>query len=97
MNATPASAQATQATQEAGPDVLLRVVNRVAIVTLNRPAALNALSHAMVRELAVLLERVRHDDHILALVLEGAGPKGFCAGGDVGAAAARARGGPRRR
>ncbi|CAD6541777.1 Fatty acid oxidation complex subunit alpha [Paraburkholderia hiiakae] len=80
MNATPACAQA--ATQ-AEKDVLFRVVNRVAIVTLNRPAALNALSHAMVRELAVLLERVRTDDGIVALVLEGAGPKGFCAGGDV--------------
>ncbi|HKR42275.1 MAG TPA: enoyl-CoA hydratase/isomerase family protein [Paraburkholderia sp.] len=80
MNATPASAQAAT---EAEKDVLIRVVNRVAIVTLNRPAALNALSHAMVRELAVLLERVRTDDGVVALVLEGAGPKGFCAGGDV--------------
>src|ERR1700741_1545032 len=80
MNATPASAQAAT---EAEKDVLFRVVNRVATVTLNRPAALNALSHAMVRELAVLLERVRTDDGIVALVLEGAGPKGFCAGGDV--------------
>ncbi|HTR08366.1 MAG TPA: enoyl-CoA hydratase/isomerase family protein [Paraburkholderia sp.] len=80
MNATPASVQAAT---EAEKDVLFRVVNRVAIVTLNRPAALNALSHAMVRELAVLIERVREDESIVALVLEGAGPKGFCAGGDV--------------
>jgi enoyl-CoA hydratase/carnithine racemase len=80
MNATPA---AIQAAAEAEQDVLFRVVNRVAIVTLNRPAALNALSHAMVRELAALLERVRADDDIVALVLEGAGAKGFCAGGDV--------------
>ena len=80
MNAIPACAQAAT---EAEKDVLFRVVNRVAIVTLNRPAALNALSHAMVRELAVLLERVRTDDGIVALVLEGAGPKGLCAGGDV--------------
>jgi enoyl-CoA hydratase/carnithine racemase len=62
---------------------LFRVVNRVAIVTLNRPAALNALSYSMVREMAALLERVRSDDRIVALVLHGAGPKGFCAGGDV--------------
>ncbi|WP_233884420.1 enoyl-CoA hydratase/isomerase family protein [Paraburkholderia flagellata] len=80
MNATPACAAAAT---EVDKDVLFRVVNRVAVVTLNRPAALNALSHAMVRELAVLLERVRTDDSIVALVLEGAGPKGFCAGGDV--------------
>jgi enoyl-CoA hydratase/carnithine racemase len=64
-------------------DMLFRIVNRVAIVTLNRPAALNALSHSMVRELALLLERVRNDERIVALLLNGAGPKGFCAGGDV--------------
>src|SRR5258708_17387508 len=64
-------------------EILFRVVNRVAIITLNRPAALNALSHAMVRELAVLVEHCRTDDGIVALVLKGAGARGFCAGGDV--------------
>lgn len=78
MSATPASLQTTQEAE-----VLYRVVNRVAIVTLNRPAALNALSHAMVRELASVIERVRADDEIAAMVLNGAGTKGFCAGGDV--------------
>ncbi|MEX3763479.1 enoyl-CoA hydratase/isomerase family protein [Paraburkholderia phenoliruptrix] len=72
-----------EAPVEAEREILFRVVNRVAIVTLNRPAALNALSHAMIRELAVLLEHCRHDDGIVALVLKGAGNKGFCAGGDV--------------
>jgi enoyl-CoA hydratase/carnithine racemase len=68
---------------EAAREILFRVVNRVAIITLNRPAALNALSHAMIRELAVLVEHCRNDDGIVALVLKGAGTKGFCAGGDV--------------
>ncbi|WP_345816220.1 enoyl-CoA hydratase/isomerase family protein [Paraburkholderia sp. PREW-6R] len=68
---------------EAEREILFRVVNRVGIITLNRPAALNALSHAMVRELAVLVEHCRTDDAIVALVLKGAGSKGFCAGGDV--------------
>ncbi len=66
-----------------GPDVTMRVINRVAVITLDRPAALNALSHAMVRELAVLVERCRADPQIFAIVLRGAGEKGFCAGGDV--------------
>lgn len=39
----------------AEPEVLMRVVNRLAIITLNRPSALNALSHGMVRQLATLL------------------------------------------
>ncbi|AIP08328.1 enoyl-CoA hydratase [Burkholderia pseudomallei MSHR338] len=67
----------------AARDVLMRVVNRVALITLNRPAALNALSHDMVRELAAWLERCRDDRSIVAVVLRGAGDKGFCAGGDV--------------
>ena len=65
------------------PTVLFRVVNGVAIITLNRPSALNALSHDMVRELTVLIERCRTDGEIDAVVLRGAGDKGFCAGGDV--------------
>jgi enoyl-CoA hydratase/carnithine racemase len=72
-----------ESSTEAAREILFRVVNRVAIITLNRPAALNALSHAMVRELAVLIEHCRHDSGIVALVFRGAGAKGFCAGGDV--------------
>jgi enoyl-CoA hydratase/carnithine racemase len=68
---------------EPGEEVTLRVINRVAIVTLNRPAALNALSHAMVSALASIVERCRTDKDIAAIVLRGAGTKGFCAGGDV--------------
>ncbi|EEA04288.1 Enoyl-CoA hydratase/isomerase [Burkholderia sp. H160] len=64
-------------------NVLFRVVNRVAIVTLNRPAALNALSHEMVHDLTAIVERCRNDGDIVALVLRGAGAKAFCAGGDV--------------
>jgi enoyl-CoA hydratase/carnithine racemase len=93
MNATPAS---TEVSQEAVQDeVLFRVVSHVAIVTLNRPAALNALTHAMVGTIAGLLERVQADDDIVALVLNGAGPKGFCAGGDVRAIYQQARRGER--
>jgi len=90
MNATPASMP-----MSGEVEVLYRVVNRVAIVTLNRPAALNALSHAMVRTLAEVLENVRADDNIVAIVLDGAGPKGFCAGGDVRAVHAQAQRGER--
>jgi enoyl-CoA hydratase/carnithine racemase len=84
-NAVPNAALDTNrhANTQAEPEILFRVVNRVAIITLNRPAALNALSHAMVRELAVLVEHCRNDSGIVALVLKGAGDKGFCAGGDV--------------
>ncbi|WP_414441338.1 enoyl-CoA hydratase/isomerase family protein [Burkholderia sp. 22PA0106] len=85
----------TAAATAAPPEVTMRVINRVAVVTLDRPAALNALSHAMVRELAVLIERCRRDDAIVAVVLRGAGGKGFCAGGDVRALYREAQAGSR--
>jgi enoyl-CoA hydratase/carnithine racemase len=73
----------SSATQPAEGRVLSHVVNGVAILTLDRPQALNALSHAMVRSLAEQIERCRNDDAIVAMVLRGSGEKGFCAGGDV--------------
>ncbi|WP_233838502.1 enoyl-CoA hydratase/isomerase family protein [Paraburkholderia sp. ZP32-5] len=73
------------------PGVLLRVVNRVAIVTLNRPQALNALSHDMVNTLSGVLRRCRIDDDIVAVVLKASGDKAFCAGGDVRELYRRAR------
>ncbi|WP_321818677.1 MULTISPECIES: enoyl-CoA hydratase/isomerase family protein [unclassified Paraburkholderia] len=99
MNATPdfepSSTSISSEVGGTGSEVLFRVVNRVAVITLNRPAALNALSHSMVRDIADVLERVRNDDRIVALVLRGGGPKGFCAGSDVRALYQLARGGQR--
>jgi enoyl-CoA hydratase/carnithine racemase len=63
--------------------ILFHTRHRLAILTLNRESALNALNIEMIRELAVCLETCRHDDQIDAVVLRGAGAKGFCAGGDV--------------
>ena len=54
----------------------------VAVATLNRPEALNAVDGPMRAELAQVVERVGHDDSIRALILTGAG-RGFCAGGDI--------------
>ncbi|MEX3785781.1 enoyl-CoA hydratase/isomerase family protein [Paraburkholderia sp. BR14374] len=63
--------------------ILFRVVNRVGIITLNRPKALNSLTHGMILEIERLLELAANNEEILAIVFEGAGVKGFCAGGDV--------------
>ncbi|SAK61454.1 enoyl-CoA hydratase/isomerase family protein [Caballeronia ptereochthonis] len=65
------------------PEVGFEVVNRVAIVTLDRPHALNALSHDMIALLSEILAQCAEDDAIVAVVLRGAGDKAFCAGGDV--------------
>ncbi|TPQ38792.1 MULTISPECIES: enoyl-CoA hydratase/isomerase family protein [Cupriavidus] len=65
------------------PEVLFQVINRVGLVTLNRPRQLNALSYPMIVALSGQLEAWAGRDDIEAVVLRGAGPKAFCAGGDI--------------
>lgn len=62
----------------------------VAIVTLSRPAARNALDEVMRRELPALIEAIRSDPEVSAVVLTGAGGA-FCAGGDLRAMSATRR------
>jgi enoyl-CoA hydratase/carnithine racemase len=54
----------------------------VALVTLNRPGRLNAISTEMFDELNALCAAVEHDPDVRAVVLTGAG-RGFCAGADL--------------
>ncbi|MGW6845968.1 enoyl-CoA hydratase/isomerase family protein [Streptomyces sp. NPDC054958] len=63
--------------------VLLRTEGRAAYLTLNRPGALNALSHSMVLRVDEALARWQHDPDVEAVVIEGAGERGLCAGGDI--------------
>ena len=52
-------------------------------VTLDRPQALNALSYEMIRELTDVFELWRDDSEVGVVVLDGAGERGFSAGGDI--------------
>jgi enoyl-CoA hydratase len=52
-------------------------------LTLNRPEQLNALSLVMIRTLAEALETWERDDAVAAVLVDGAGERGLCAGGDV--------------
>lgn len=54
----------------------------VALLTLNRPAALNSFTRAMHRDLWAALDRAEADPAVRALVVTGAG-RGFCAGADL--------------
>ena len=65
------------------PEILSETANHVAFITLNRPAALNALSFEMITELRRVLQRCASDDAVRAILLQGAGDKAFCAGGDI--------------
>jgi enoyl-CoA hydratase/carnithine racemase len=63
--------------------VLSETHNHVALVTLNRPAALNALSMDMVVQLRDALHSHAADPEVRAVLVQGAGDKAFCAGGDI--------------
>ena len=67
----------------AGGELLAEVRAGVATVTLNRPAALNALTLGMVEGLARWLDAWENDQRVRMVVLRGAGEKAFCAGGDI--------------
>ncbi|CBG67949.1 POSSIBLE ENOYL-COA HYDRATASE ECHA9 (ENOYL HYDRASE) (UNSATURATED ACYL-COA HYDRATASE) (CROTONASE) [Streptomyces scabiei 87.22] len=63
--------------------VLLRTVGRAAHIVLNRPRALNALNHTMVRRIDEALTAWEHDPAVETVVITGAGERGLCAGGDI--------------
>ncbi len=67
----------------AGGDILLQYQGALAVVTLNRPAALNALTHEMALELHAWLRQIEADDKIACVLIQGAGERAFCAGGDI--------------
>ena len=65
------------------PTVIARRDGRVGRIVLNRPQALNALDLPMIRACTRALEAWRDDPHVHAVVIEGAGDRAFCAGGDI--------------
>jgi enoyl-CoA hydratase len=64
-------------------EVLIRREGRAGRITMNRPQALNALTHAMVGPIFEALLAWRDDPNIALVVLDGSGERALCAGGDV--------------
>lgn len=64
-------------------EIKSKIVGNLGIITLNRPKALNALTFAMCEEITRLLVAWENDPNIGAVVVDGAGDRAFCAGGDV--------------
>ena len=65
------------------PDVLIEKRGGLGRIVLNRPRAINALNHGMVRQIAAALAEWSGDDTVRAVVITGAGERGLCAGGDI--------------
>lgn len=64
-------------------DILFEWKRGLAVVTLNRPGALNALTLEMARALDRMLVEWAADEGVRAVLVKAAGDKAFCAGGDV--------------
>lgn len=64
-------------------DIVIRRDGAAGRITLNRPAALNALTHEMVLAMSAALEAWTGDSTVACVVVDGAGEKAFCAGGDL--------------
>jgi enoyl-CoA hydratase len=70
-------------TPAADAEVLIRREGRAGRITMNRPKALNALTLAMLRDIWRALLTWRDDPAVELVILDGAGDRALCAGGDV--------------
>lgn len=63
--------------------IRFEIRNHVGHITLERPAALNALSLEMIQRMDATLRTWANDPGVRAVLVKGAGEKAFCAGGDI--------------
>ncbi|MGZ9934554.1 enoyl-CoA hydratase/isomerase family protein [Streptomyces sp. NC-S4] len=74
-------------TEDVKPDdadtVLFHMEGRTGVVTLNRPRAINALTHPMVIRIDEALAAWAADPAVRQVLIRGAGERGLCAGGDI--------------
>ncbi len=66
-----------------GPPLVVERRGRLGHLLLDRPRAINALTHEMVRIATAALEAWRDDDAVATVLISGAGDRGLCAGGDI--------------
>ncbi len=64
-------------------DLICRIENSTGRMTLNRPDALNALTHEMCLEMESHLKAWADDDAVTQILVDASGTKAFCAGGDI--------------
>ena len=64
-------------------NIILEKSEHLAIVTINRPKALNALNSDTLKDLDVVLDDLEKDNNIYCVILTGSGEKAFVAGADI--------------
>jgi len=64
-------------------DIIYKIKENVAWITINRPQQYNAFTTNTMKELCFAFEEAELDENIRVIVLRGAGNKAFCTGGDI--------------
>lgn len=64
-------------------DIDIRITGCAGRITLNRPDTLNAMTYGMCTAIEAALDAWRDDDAVALVVIDAAGDKAFCAGGDI--------------
>src|ERR1700709_2869008 len=77
------SVSAAAASQSAEPDLIARREGAGGVIRLNRPKAINAVTLEMFRDVDKALDAFEADPAVGLILLEGAGERGLCAGGDI--------------
>src|ERR1700759_344836 len=73
----------TSTAMEADGDLIVRREGAAGIIRLNRPKALNAMTYEMSQGIDAALDRFEADPAVAVVILEGAGERGLCAGGEI--------------
>jgi enoyl-CoA hydratase len=74
---------AAAASQGPEPDLIVRREGAAGVIRLNRPKAINAVTLEMFRDVDRALDAFETDPAVGLILLEGAGERGLCAGGDI--------------
>jgi enoyl-CoA hydratase len=74
---------APAAVAETEGDLIVRREGAAGIIRLNRPKAINAMTYEMSLGIDAALDRFESDPAVAVVILEGAGERGLCAGGDI--------------
>lgn len=69
--------------------ILYEIIDNTAIITINRPDRRNALTQALMEEMADATDRAEDDENVRVLIFTGAGEKAFVGGADIGEATVR--------
>ena len=64
-------------------NILTERIDKIDLITLNRPEKLNAMNYELASDLDQELTKVEQDDDVRVVILTGAGPRAFSSGGDI--------------